>query len=117
VHTHQGLRAGVDVISDAGFGGPKNPAEVHLHVVLSPCCCADDFSSHLLHTAPGSERQQMTRTCCQIGQNWQNEKLWQRQMVEVRLDVVGSGYSSQPQPSQLASTSTAYGYEALSLSS
>jgi len=38
-------------------------------------------------------------------------------MVEVRLDVVGSGYSSQPQPSQLASTSTAYGYEALSLSS
>jgi len=59
VHTHQGLRAGVDVISDAGFGGPKNPAEVHLHVVLSPCCCADDFSSHLLHTAPGSEGQQM----------------------------------------------------------
>jgi len=52
VHTHQGLRAGVHAISDAGFGVPKNPAEVHLHVVLSPCCCADDFSSHLLHTAP-----------------------------------------------------------------
>jgi len=87
-----------------------------------PACCS--FSLLLrwrLQLAPaphstGSDGQQMARTCCQIGQNWQNEKLWQHQMVEVRLDVVGSGYSSQNQPSQLASTSTAYGYKASKLS-